>query len=186
MAYVSSRVYYSLLITLTAALCVVTQPVPAQSSSNGHDLMPKTQIDKNADKPPMQGAQYPPLRLTPDKPGIVHLDKPAMNIVIPNEEHAVIRPDTRRTLIIQPRQPGATFFRALDKQGNIIMQRHIFVGAPKKDYVRIHRSCHSGSEGCQQESAYYCPGRCYSINSRQTGSDGATGVENAPDNASGQ
>jgi Flp pilus assembly secretin CpaC len=162
-------------MTLAAVLCFVAQPVPAQSPSNGGDIMPKTQVDKAADEPPIQGAQYPPLRLTLDKPGIVHLNKPAKNIVVPNEQNVVIRPDTRRTLIVQPLEPGATFFRALDKNGNIIMQRHIFVGAPKNNYVNIHRSCGSDSDSCQQESAYYCPGRCYSINTRQSGSSAGRG-----------
>ena len=184
MIFARFRLYRAAFIAFFAVICLTGQPVPAQSDARkGDDLMPRTQVNENAETPPVQGGQYPPLRLTPDKPAVVNLNKPATNIVVPNKDHAVIRPDTRRTLIIQPRQPGATFFRALDKKGNIIMQRHIFVGAPKQDYVRIHRSCGAEASGCKKESTYYCPGRCYTINVEQPGSGGDSG---GGDVASGQ
>ena len=188
--------YRAVLTAITALICFAGQPALSQSNnsaphnnrsyqSNDGDLVPKTRMDKNAETPPVQGTQYPPLRMTSDKPAVVHLNKPATNIVVPNKDHAVIRPDTRRTLIIQPRQPGATFFRALDKNGKLIMQRHILVGTPKQDYVRIRRSCDGDDGGCEQESIYYCPGRCYTVNVQQPGShsDGASSTDAGLDGA---
>lgn len=177
MSFVPHRTCYTTIkIALISLLCLMNHQVLAQSQSGGDggDLVPKTKVNNNVKPPPVKGAQYPPLRMTPDKPEIINLDKPAMNIVVPNEQHAIIRPDTRRTLIVQPRQPGSTFFRALDKDGNIIMQRYIIVGAPKNGYVRVHRSCGPEAESCDQESMYYCPGRCYTLNVVQPNSSSSS------------
>ena len=191
MTFPALLTYRFLLTAMTALIFFSGQPALSQSNnsepnnsepnksrsskSNSGDLVPRTRVDENAETPPIQGAQYPPLRMTSDKPEVVHLNKPATNIIVPNKDHAIIRPDTRRTLIIQPRQPGATFFRALDKKGDLIMQRHILVGTPKQDYVHIRRSCDADDEGCERESTYYCPGRCYTVNVQQPGSQSGGG-----------
>lgn len=108
-----------------------------------------------------------PLRISPDKPEIVALDRAAVNVLVGNDENLRAVPDTNKTVILIPKKPGATYFKALDADGRVIMQRHVIVGAPKSDYIRIRRACINGQEGCKQYSVYYCPDTCHEVNVMQ-------------------
>lgn len=105
----------------------------------------------------------PLLRLTPDKPQTVRLDKEAVNVLIGNDTHLHIIPDTSRNLILMPRVPGTTYFTVLDRNGDVIMQRHVVVAPPKQDYVRIRRACPAGDRECEPYSMYYCPDICHEM-----------------------
>lgn len=104
-----------------------------------------------------------PLKITPDKPEVVHLDKDAVNVIVGSEEHLRVIPDTNRTLIVIPKKPGATFFKALDGDGNVIMQRHVIIAAPQKKYIRVRRACAEGDTACKEFSVYYCPDMCHEV-----------------------
>jgi hypothetical protein len=78
-------------------------------------------------------------------------------------------PDTNRALILIPKKPGSTYFKALDINGKVIMQRHIIVGVAKKDYVRIRRTCAPNDANCNEFSVYYCPDMCHEVNVAQNG-----------------
>ncbi len=119
---------------------------------------------------------HPPLRLTPDRSELVRVKKPIASIVIGNPEHANILMDSPNLLVVVPRTPGATFFTALDGDGNVVMQRHVIVAGPKKNYVRIRRSCANASGSCQETSVFYCPDMCHEIGVSSEGGDGASGA----------
>lgn len=104
-----------------------------------------------------------PLRISPDKPEIIELERSAVNVMVGSDENLRAVPDTNRTIILIPKKPGATYFKALDENGKIIMQRHVIIGAPKNEYVRIRRACVNGEEGCKQYSLYYCPDSCHEV-----------------------
>lgn len=123
-----------------------------------------------------------PLKITPDKPEVVHLTRDAVNVVVGSEEHLRVVPDTNRTLIIIPKKPGATFFKALDNDGNVIMQRHVIIAAPQKKYIRIRRACADGDASCKGFSVYYCPDMCHEVSVVQDAS--ATESPVAPTEAS--
>lgn len=111
-------------------------------------------------------AEIPPLRISPDKPEIIKLDRDAVNVLVGSEQTLRAVPDTNRTIILIPKQPGATFVKVTDADGKIIMQRHVIVGAPEKSskYIRIRRVCAEDAKNCKQFSVYYCPDICHEVN----------------------
>lgn len=118
---------------------------------------------------------HPALRLTPDKSELVRLDRDAASVIVGNPNHLGVLMDNPRLLILIPRQPGATYMTLLDKQGAVIMQRHVIVASPKSDYIRIRRSCANGARDCAETSVYYCPGMCHKVDLNQN-----TGSGNVP------
>jgi Flp pilus assembly secretin CpaC len=114
---------------------------------------------------------HPMIRLTPDKSELINLDRAAISVVVGNPAHLSVLLDTPKMLVLVPRVPGATYFTALDEAGNVIMQRHVIVASPKKNYVRIRRSCANGAEGCRATSVYFCPDICHEIDTPQMGSE---------------
>lgn len=112
------------------------------------------------------GSTHPALYLTPDKSAIVRLDRPAASVVVGNEAHINVLIDTPQTLILVPRQPGASYFSVLDAQSRIVMQRHVIVG-PADQYVRVRRSC-GADKDCESTSVFYCPdGMCHPVTTMQ-------------------
>lgn len=130
------------------------------STSFAQGLMPPQTTDTmvNIDE------THPALKMTPDKSEIVNLDSPASSIIVGNPQHVSVAMDSAQRLIVTPLAPGATYMSVLDSNGSIIMQRHILVAAPKKQYLRIRRSCNTAAEGCEPTSVYYCPeGLCHQV-----------------------
>lgn len=110
--------------------------------------------------------ELPPLRISPDKPEIIQLDRDAINVLVGSDETLRAVPDTNRTIVLIPKKPGATYFRATDAEGKTIMQRHVIVGAPDKisQYLRIRRACAGDDTQCKEFSVYYCPDMCHEVN----------------------
>jgi hypothetical protein len=133
-----------------------------------------TPIDEDklidAEEPPIledqetkDAAETPPLRLTPDKPHVVHLERNAVNILVGNGDHLRAVPDTNKTVVLIPKRPGSTYFQALDAQGKIIMQRHVIVAAPQSQYIRVRRACINGDTACREFTVYHCPDMCHEV-----------------------
>ncbi|MFA7276452.1 MAG: pilus assembly protein N-terminal domain-containing protein [Pseudobdellovibrionaceae bacterium] len=114
--------------------------------------------------PQTDAPEEAPLRISFDKPEIVTLKGDAVNVIVGSEETLRAVPDTNSTIILIPKKPGATYFKAIDANGRVLMQRHVIVGASKPQYLRIRRSCANGEEGCKQYSVYYCPDMCHEVN----------------------
>lgn len=110
-------------------------------------------------------ATHPLLRLTPDKTEMVPLDRDAHSVIVGNPDHASVLIENARMLLFVPRSPGATHVSILDKDGGIIMQRHVVVAAPREKYVRIRRSCANATRqgNCEPVSVYYCPDMCHEV-----------------------
>ena len=152
-------------LLLGAALTISAQAQPAAQPAQ--DLMPPaTTQTPTTTTETLDSETHPALNLTPDKSELVRLDREASSIVVGNPNHISVLLDAPRLAVVIPRSPGATYFTALDKDGNVIMQRHVIVAAPKKNYVRVRRSC-SGASGndCQPTSVYFCPDMCHEIGS---------------------
>lgn len=132
-----------------------------------------------------------PLRITLDKPEIVRLDRDAINVIVGSNENLRVVPDTNKNLVLIAKKPGSTYFRALDVDGKVIMQRHVIIGSPNKNYIRIRRACANGTAGCKQYSVYYCPDMCHEVSVVQDAKAGAPAIPEAtpasaaPGNASG-
>ena len=109
---------------------------------------------------------HPPLKISPDKSELVRLEKDAGSIIVGSPSHLSVLADSARTLVLVPQVPGATYVTILDKQGNVLMQRHVIIGSPKKKYVRIRKSC-AGESDCQATQVYYCPDMCHKVNVAQ-------------------
>lgn len=142
-------------------------------------LSPHAQAANNVDILPVHTAQsqgyttdsestHPPLRLTPDKSELIRLKEEAATILIGNPNHISILAENSQTLVIIPHNAGASHFTVLNKEGEIIMQRHVITAAPKQNYVRIRRSCaNSESKDCQETTVFYCPDMCHSIQTNE-------------------
>ena len=136
---------------------------PALAQDDADFMPPQAAADESTHALAPEEATHPALRLTPDKSEMLRLSTDAASIVIGNESNIQILMDSPKRLIVVPREPGATFFTILDKDGNIIMQRHAIVASPKDKYVRIRRSCRTAGAGCEETSIYYCPGMCHDV-----------------------
>lgn len=152
------------------AVSAVAQPVarPAQ------DLMPPVTAQSAAlPTETLDSETHPVLNLSPDKSELVRLDREASSVIVGNSSHVAVLLDSSRLAVVIPRSPGATYFTVLDKDGNVIMQRHVVVAAPKKNYVRVRRSCSATGTGrnnnCQPTSVYFCPDMCHEIGSGEDG-----------------
>ncbi len=140
------------------------------------DLMPPA--SSPASLPPgssLDGETHPALKLTPDKSELVRLDREASSVIVGNPAQVAVMLDTPRLAVVIPRASGATYFTVLDKDGNVIMQRHVIVASPKKNYVRVRRSCSNAGQNaeCQPTSVYFCPDMCHEV-SATSGEDSAS------------
>lgn len=155
----------------------MTTPAMADNhAEKAMDLPPVTQ-DNNAELP--DKTTHPLLRLTPDKSELIRLDQEAASIIIGNAAHINVIADSSKTLVVVPRIPGATHFTILGKKSQIIMQRHVIVASPKKDYLRIKRTCTGDNDACQNTSVFYCPDMCHEIASDNQNAQNGSGNDNA-------
>lgn len=164
-------------------IAVMAIPFPAHAQTNDGIFPPQAQVQNNqletstvvisaAEAETAPEYQLPPgedthplVRLTPDKSELIRLDTPAKSIIVGNPAHLSVLMENTRTLVLVPRDPGATSLMVLGENGRVIMQRHVIVASPKEKYVRIRRSCAAvpGGADCPETSVYYCPGMCHPV-----------------------
>lgn len=106
---------------------------------------------------------HPIMRITQDKSELVKLEQEAGSVVVGNPDNISVLLDTPDTLVVIPRAAGASHFTVIGKDGSILMQRHVIVGAQKEKYVRIRRSCNAATTNCEQMSTYFCPDSCHEV-----------------------
>lgn len=135
-------------------------PVPPVSEAELKDAPVVNEL------PAAEAPEEAPLRISPDKPEVLHLNGDVVSVLVGSEDTLRAVPDTNRSIILIPKKPGATYFKALDGDGKVIAQRHVIIGAPvnKSKYIRIRRACVNGAEGCREYSVYYCPDMCHEVN----------------------
>jgi Flp pilus assembly secretin CpaC len=157
----SLKVFSAILAVVISATAAQAQtPMPGNT-----DLMPPMKTETPAALPALEGETHPTLTMMPDKSELVRLDREASSVVVGNPQNIAVMLDTPRLAVVIPRASGATYFSALDKDGNVIMQRHVIVSAPKKNYVRVRRSCGTGADAadCRPTSVYFCPDMCHEV-----------------------
>lgn len=167
---------------------------PAHAEKSVVDIINAATMKDKAVDPDTMDETDPPLRLTPDKSEILHLDKPAESVIIGNPDNVSILAESAKLLVVVPKAAGASYFTVLGQDGEILMQRHVIVASPKEDYVRIRKTCDSKTldgnsvEHCKSTNVYYCPDMCHNIgaedekdtsSSPQTTSSGNSGSSNA-------
>lgn len=160
--------------------------IPAEATSTAPVMPSNSSLGLSTHSPAtiatVDAVEMEPLRISPDQPTIVTLDRDAINIMVGSNRNLRVVPDTNRTIVLIPKEPGSTYFRAFDADGKIIMQRHVIVGAPKSNYIRIRRACVNGSDkGCREYSVYYCPDMCHEVSVMQ--GEGTRQSPQVPDNA---
>lgn len=165
--------------TLSAVLCALLLTLPfaasaqeAASDMPEGDLLPAQSVLVDPVEIDQKNATHPPIYITPDKSQILKVDEDIGTIIIGNADHINVLNEDSKTLVLISRLPGASSFQVLNKDGKVIMQRHVIVGTANEDkYVRIRRSCNANLAGkaksnlkdCQQMSLYYCPDMCHDI-----------------------
>ena len=152
--------FIALLVPFTAQAESMVENIENVISDTNHVDMPSVSNETSGALP----MAYPVLNMTQDKSEMIKLKGEAASVVVGNPNHINVMLDTPTTLIVVPRKAGASHFSVVGQDGNIIMQRHVVVGAPKEKYVRIRRSCNASSgRGCQKTSTYFCPDTCHEV-----------------------
>ena len=158
-----------------AAAAASAKPVPIQQEKTvappvtplkNIDAIDENELEDLEPLPPVaqDSEEIEPLRISLDNPEIFRLDRDAVNVIVGSNENLRVIPDTNKNLVLIAKKPGSTYFRALDVDGKVIMQRHVIIGSPNKNYIRIRRACANGAQGCKQYSVYYCPDMCHEVN----------------------
>jgi hypothetical protein len=138
-------------------------PVGAETAETV-DILPAKSLSGQPVELTADEATHPPIKMTPDKSELIRLDAEAGTVIVGNPLHLSVVADSANTLVLVPRQPGATYVVVLDRKGNVLMQRHVIVASPKEKYVRIRKSCVNSEKGtCQATQVYYCPDMCHEI-----------------------
>lgn len=153
-------------LCMTAALAAASHASPLSPGRNkgSVDVLPAFSFnDPNVEAAP-DSPTHPAIKLTPDKSELITLDKEIATVIVGNPNHLNVLAESSKLLVLVPRAAGASYFTALDKSGNVVMQRHVIVASPKNDYVRIRKSCAgSKDKACQTTRVYYCPDMCHEI-----------------------
>lgn len=153
------------------------------------DILPAINAEDHASMAKPSTKTHPILRLTPDKSELIRLNQSAGSIIVGNPAHISILAESSKTIVVIPKSPGATHFTILDKQGSILMQRHVIVASPKENYLRVRKVCTDEDKGCKNTNVYYCPDMCHEIGSEvvetnsqenQTTSEERNTAQNAP------
>ncbi len=143
------------------------------------DLMPaKTKDIKMSETAPA-------IHISMDKSELIRLDQNAASVIVGNPNHAAVLMDSPNLLVVVPRAPGATYFSVLNQNGDVILQRHIIVGAPKENYIRVRSAYCGENNDCVKNESYYCEtdGMCHEINSESD--DKQSGAGQGRDNNAG-
>ena len=160
---------------LTLGLVLAAPAFAEDAAPATKDLMPPvTEKTTGETLQALDNETHPPLKLTPDKSQLIKLDKEAASVIVGNPAHLTVMLDTPTLAVAIPRAPGATYMSVIDKDGNVIMQRHVIVASPKENYVRVRRSCANAGNSrtpCQPTSVYFCPDMCHEI---QAGTEART------------
>lgn len=179
---------YSFFLIAVMAIAVPAQAqtndgiFPPQAQTTNNQLTTNTVVISAAEADTAPEYQLPPgedthplVRLTPDKSELIRLETPAKSIIVGNPAHLSVLMENTRTLVLVPRDAGATSLMVLGENGRVIMQRHVIVASPKEKYVRVRRSCAAvpGGAACPETSVYYCPGMCHPVAIMGSGSGGA-------------
>jgi hypothetical protein len=159
-----------------------TPTTATASDLKGAQELPPIPTADPVTAPTTDAAEEAPLRISSDKPEVIKLDRDAVNVLVGSDETLRAVPDTNRTIVLIPKKPGATYFRAIDAEGKVIMQRHVIVGAVEKgnNYIRIRRACAGDDAKCKEFSVYYCPDMCHEVNVVQ-GDSSNSSTNRAPD-----
>ncbi len=146
-------------------LSVVTFAVEAGDIYSDDGLIPRSDSAKIVSTEVGNG-KYPLIRLTPEKLEMIELEQDAASVFVGNPAHLNVLLDTPNTLVLVPRQVGATHFKVINSTGDVIMERHVIVASPKQDFVRIRRTCAimgGDSEQCKEYSIFFCPDMCHNV-----------------------
>lgn len=139
------------------------------------DILSAATAQPSAGEQPKGEDTHPPLNVTPDKSEIIKLDADAASVIVGNPDHISVLAESERLLVVVPKAVGATYFTVLDDDGAVLMQRHVIVGSPKDDYVRVKKTCQSTGDankaqgGCKPTNVYYCPDMCHNIGAQAEG-----------------
>lgn len=163
-----------------APVCAQSENINGEAMAEAVDILPAKSVSDKALAGENIEDTHPPVRLTPDKSELIRLEKNAGSVIIGSPEHLSVLADTANTLVLVPRLPGATYITVLDRHGQVLMQRHVIVAAPKDKYVRVRRSCAgSADKTCQETRVYYCPDMCHEINTVSKDTKGAPAASTA-------
>lgn len=151
------------------------------------DIISAATAQPSADAQPKGEDTHPPLNVTPDKSEIIKLDADAASVIVGNPDHISVLAESERLLVVVPKAVGATYFTVLDSDGAVLMQRHVIVGSPKDNYVRVKKTCQSTGDankaqgGCKPTNVYYCPDMCHNIGAQAEGMAQDSSSENSKD-----
>lgn len=147
-----------------AVFCILSFSARAQDGRNAPGMIPPVaalspaKTDDGIVDEGMEATEGADIRLTPDRSEIIRVPREVGSVVIGNPENLSVFVDTPQSLVLVPKVAGATYFTVLDKTGNVMVERHVIVAAPKRNYVRIRTTCTGeNADSCAPTKIYYCP-----------------------------
>lgn len=169
----------SVLVILTLALTTgFWQKANAQDSAQELPIITTTTTDSS---PSADDSTHPAIYLTPDKSELMKLDDHVASVLVGNPLHLSVMAESTKLLVLVGKAPGASYFTALNKDGEVIMQRHVIIAAPKQNYVRVRKACalSPDPDKCTSTNMYYCPeGLCHDVLIDMSEADGEIGAVN--------
>lgn len=103
------------------------------------------------------------LRLATGQSKTVKLNQDAASVIVANPSHATVFLDSPRQLIVIPRAVGATNFKVLNRNGDVILNQSVVINDTDDEaYVRVTRIC-GGASNCLPVTTYYCPDNCVPV-----------------------
>jgi hypothetical protein len=125
---------------------------------------PQVRVDiPSAYVPPAVAKSADILRLATGQSKTITLDQDAASVIVANPAHATVFLDSARNLIVIPRAVGATNFKVLNRNGEVILNQSLMVNdTDDSSYVRVTRIC-GGTNNCLPISTYYCPDNCVPV-----------------------
>ncbi len=150
---------------LAAALTFGYSNQSAQAQ-NTISMIPTITVAAGGETPmSMDDSTHPDISLTPDKSTIIKLDEKIISVLIGNPLHLGVVAQSSNILVLVGKEPGSSYFTALGRDGKILMQRHVLVAAPAKNYMRVRKTCAlTEDETCEATNVYYCPdGMCHDV-----------------------
>lgn len=162
------KLYASIRVLAVAAVLAACSSLPSWAAEQAQPPADLPQVVTEASAPAglpvLKETTHPTIHLSPDDTHLIKLDKDAGLVVVGNPEHANVIADSTRTLVVIPRNPGATYFTVMAANGEILMRRMVIIAGPEQHYVRVKNTCRSGgSKSCNENNIYYCPDTCHKI-----------------------
>lgn len=144
-------------LAIPAVLATLVFSFTPSSASAQEDAVVSASASSNVEVT-VRGMQEEPFKVRRDKAEIMHLDRPAANIILGDPNLVNMRIETPQMIVFMGAREGMTTLTILDAAGEIITERPLVVSNIDEDpsFVRVRRFCGNARGNCESEDVYFC------------------------------